>query len=531
MGRLRVAIVGSGFAGAILARILRCQGHEPLLLDRGTHPRFALGESSTPLAAICLERLAARYGLEDLGHLAAYGRWLANMPEVRRGLKRGFTFYRHRPGQPFSNDARNSNRLLVAASPHDSVADSHWLREDVDHFLVQRAAAEGIEVLDRTILSAVEVGSRTVRLSGQRDGRPITLTADVVVDGSGGEGFLAGALPLAARLEGVRLATQLVFSHFRDVRPFSAVAVRDGAVLPLGPYPDERAAVHHLLDEGWMYVLPFDHGVVSAGIVFEPDAIPADAAALPPDGLWRWFLKRYPTVAAQFDGALTLRPLATLPRLQRRLERAAGSRWALLPHAYAFWSPMFSTGIAWSLVAVERLALAFERAAHGAAGDAMGNALRRYGSLLEAEADHLLWLVDGAYRIRRAFDVFVPCTYLYFAAASYAEAAQRLLPAASGGGAWAWEGFLGATDPVVRRMVSRARAMLDQPPADYEAVMRDLIAPRNVAGLADSARNRMYPLDLDNLVRHGGLLGLSEDAIRAALPRLRGGAVDASAAR
>lgn len=528
MGRLRVAIVGSGFAGAILARILRRQGHEPFLLDRATHPRFALGESSTPLAAICLERLAARYGLEDLGHLAAYGRWLAHLPEVRRGLKRGFTFYRHHPGRPFSNDARNANRLLVAASPHDAVADSHWLREDVDQFLVQRAVAEGIEVLDRTILSAVEFGSRGVRLAGRREGRVVSFAADMVVDGSGAGGFLAGALPLAARLDGVGLDTRLVFSHFRHVLPFGEIAAGAGAVLVPGPYPDERAAVHHVLDEGWMYVLPFDHGVVSAGFVFEPAALPATAAALPPEGLWRWFLDRYPTLAAQFAGAEAVRPIATLPRLQRRLERAAGPRWALLPHAYAFWSPLFSTGIAWSLVAVERLALALEPSGAPSAG-AMDEALGRYGTLLEVEADHLLALVDGAYRVRRDFDVFVPWTYLYFAAASYAEAAQRLLPEAPGGGAWAWEGFLGATDPVVRRMVAGARALVERPPADWEAVVRELIAPRNVAGLAAAARNRMYPVDLDSLLTHAGLFGLSEEAMRVALPRLRGAGVDAGA--
>src|SRR5439155_878660 len=146
---LRVAVIGSGFAGTILARILRRQGHEPVLIDRGTHPRFALGESSTPLAAICLERLAERYGLEDLRDMAAYGRWMAHMPEVRRGLKRGFTFYRHEPDQPFRNDAHNCHRLLVAASPHDGVADSHWLREDIDRFLVQRAVVEDVEVLDQ----------------------------------------------------------------------------------------------------------------------------------------------------------------------------------------------------------------------------------------------------------------------------------------------------------------------------------------------------------------------------------------------
>ncbi|HZF13760.1 MAG TPA: FAD-dependent oxidoreductase [Thermoanaerobaculia bacterium] len=117
MARRRIAIVGSGFAGSILARVLARQGHEVTLLDRGRHPRFALGESSTPLAALSLERLAARYDLPDLSDLAAYGRWRRRLPELRRGLKRGFTFYAHRPGGPYTNGPNNDHRLLVAAAP------------------------------------------------------------------------------------------------------------------------------------------------------------------------------------------------------------------------------------------------------------------------------------------------------------------------------------------------------------------------------------------------------------------------------
>lgn len=522
MAPLRVAVVGAGFAGTILARILKRQGHEPILLDRGTHPRFALGESSTPLAAICLERLAERYGLEDLTHLAAYGRWLAAMPEVLRGLKRGFTFYRHQPGTPFRNDEKNRHRLLVAASPNDAVADAHWLRADVDYFLLKRALAEGVEFLDRLELSAIEVGPRSVKLSGARDARPVRLTVDLVVDGSGAGGFLAHALGLPDRLDGVRLNTHLVFSHFRHVRPFADAAALEAACLPPGPYPDERAAVHHLLDEGWMYVLPFDHGVVSAGVVYEPAALPAGLTGLGPEALWRWVLDRYPTLAAQFADAVEVRPIAVMPRLQRRVARAAGPRWALLPHAYAFWSPMFSTGIAWSLTAVERLALVLEDTGGVSGLDPVQPRLARYAALLEIEAEHLLRMVDGAYRVRREFDVFAPYTYVYFAAASFAEAAQRLLPHAPGGGPWGWEGFLGACDPVTQRMLARATALLDRPPPDYGAAIRDVIAERNVAGLADEARNRMYPVDLDALVAGAGLLGLREDEIRERLPRLRG---------
>src|SRR5216117_3306042 len=120
--KVRVAVVGSGFAGSLLARVLAVQGHDVVLLERGTHPRFAIGESSTPLANLSLERLAFRYGLEDCYQLATHGRWLAHFPELHRGLKRGFTYYRHHPHQPFENRGLDSERLLVAACPQDSLS-------------------------------------------------------------------------------------------------------------------------------------------------------------------------------------------------------------------------------------------------------------------------------------------------------------------------------------------------------------------------------------------------------------------------
>lgn len=532
MSGLRVVIVGSGFAGSILARILKRQGHEVLLVERSTHPRFALGESSTPLAAICLERMAQRYDLEDLRHLAAYGRWLTHMPDVRRGLKRGFTFYDHRPGQPFRNDAVNRNRLLVAASPNDLVADSHWLREDVDHFLVCKAEAEGVEYLDHTALTELDARPNGFRLSGNRLDKQLSIAGDLVVDASGGSGFLARQLPIRSRLQKIRLRTGLVFGHFEGVRPFAEV-IDAAAQLPDGPYPDERAAVHHMLDEGWMYQLPFDHGVVSAGFVCEAGTAWRGLTSLEPESAWRRLLERYPTLHAQFADARALRPVGVVTRLQRRLEHAAGYRWVLLPHAFCFLSPMFSTGIAWSLLAVERLGLLLEPfAGSDASGSRLQEGLERYGDLLERETDYLQRLIAGAYRARHDFDVFAAYTYLYFAAASYAEASQRLLPAPSHKGAWAWDGFLGSSDPKSCDAVAVATALLRMRgraasarkfASRYFDQVRRLIAPRNLAGLADPERNRLYPVDLEILVASANLLDLSREEIRRELPRLRGG--------
>ncbi|NIR58491.1 MAG: hypothetical protein GWO02_02705, partial [Gammaproteobacteria bacterium] len=381
----------------------------------------------------------------------------------------------------------NTNRLLVAASPHNGVADAHWLRQDVDHFLVRQAVAEGVGYQDRVEVSEVRQRAGAVLLSAVRHGRPFEVSADFVVDASGGGGALAQLLPVPSALPRVRLNTGLVFGHFTGVRPFAEAA--PGAAFPPGPYPDERAAVHHILAEGWMYVLPFDHGVVSAGFVVEAGDTWRSISALGPERAWSHLLDRYPTLAAQFGGARAVQPIGIVPRLQRRLQRSAGPNWALLPHGFCFFSALFSTGIAWSLLGVERLALLLEPTAAGRADRAgLGEGFARYATLLETEADHLEELVGGAYRARHDFDVFCAYSYLYFAAVSYAEARQRLLPPPEAVGSWAWDGFAGSTDPVMRDAVAQAGALLTRFPArrdprfaaEYFETTRRLVAPRNV---------------------------------------------------
>ena len=533
MPGMRVVVVGSGFSGSILARVARAAGHEVTLVERGSHPRFALGESSTPLAAIALERLSARYGLDDLHALAAYGRWSTRLPELRRGLKRGFTFYRHARGRRFENDVSNRNRLLVAASPDDAIADAHWLRADVDHFLVERAAAEGVRYLDRTDLDVLERRGDGFALRGRRPGRTVRLAADLVVDASGPGGFLARRLQLETAVPPGALHTGLVYGHFRGVQPLHRIA--DGtAAFSDGPYPDATAAVHHLLDDGWMYELTFDHGVVSTGFVIEDAETRRSIAERPPADAFRALTRRYPSLAAQYEAATPVRPVAAIARLQRRSSHAAGDRWALLPHVFHFWSPLFSSGIAWSLLGVERLGLLLEDAGSSAAERSrLASGLSRYAALLRAEADHLRSLIEPAYRCRRDFDAFDAYVQAYFAAASYSETRQRLCPAPPDtGGHWAWSGFLGATDPVLRRILAEAARLaeerLSEPLPDqrpFESpidAMHRLIAPRNLAGLADPSRRRLYPIDLEALVAAADLLGLTSEQMQGRLPRLRG---------
>ena len=488
---MRVAVVGSGFAGSLVARVLAVQGHDVVLLERGTHPRFAIGESSTPLANLVLERLASRYGLDDCYDLAAHGRWVARFPELRRGLKRGFTFYRHHAGRSFARDGSRTERLLVAASPSDHIADNHWLRADVDHHFVRAAVAAGVEYRDRTVVTADKLKA---------------LRADFVIDASGPGGFLAQELAIPSALSRMHTHAALLFSHFVDVRLFSDVVPG----LPPGPYPDDWAAVHHIIDEGWMYSLRFDHGVTSAGFLLK------QRVSGTPDEIWRRLLQRYPTIGRLFADAKPLMPLAYKPRIQHRLTRAAGRGWAMLPHAYAFVDPLFSTGIAWSLRAIERLGLLFE------GGGPTEQQLARYDALLSVEADQIDRLVAGAYHAMARFDLFAAHAMIYFAAVSFAEIRQRLQQHN------AWSGFLGVGDPELgglpRASLRRLRHV--RTPADRRSFVQwvsNAIAPRNVCGLANPAAHGLYPVDLDVLVRRHRVLGMSRESLISALPALRGG--------
>jgi FADH2 O2-dependent halogenase len=366
-----------------------------------------------------------------------------------------------------------------------------------------------------------------VHVSGSRNGAPFELRANFLIDASGPGGFLARQLSIPSGLGLTETRSAIVFSHFDGVRLMNDVVPG----MADGPYPDDWAAVHHLIDEGWMYSLRFDDGVTSAGFLLTPRGLAslASSHSTDADALWGALLQRYPTLESAFADAAPLMPIAFRPVIQHRLTRAAGERWALMPHAYAFVDPLLSTGIAWSLRAVERLALAFESAAERRRVPDL-DALARYDAALGAEADQIDIVVAGAYEAMTHFDLFAAHAMLYFATVSFAEASQRLVPDESA----PWNGFLGVGDPVLEslpreslrrlRQITQRRGEAGTPDERrvFAEWIRHAIAPRNIAGLADPARHNLYPVDFDALIQRHDVFGMSRDQILAALPMLRG---------
>src|SRR2546429_411203 len=244
-----IAIVGSGFGGSLMAMIARRLGRSVILLERGRHPRFVIGESSTPLANLLFEELARRYDLPRLLPLAKWGTWQEAYPQIACGLKRGFTFYHHQIGLPFAHDPERRDQLLVAASPRDEIADTHWYRADFDHFLVCEAQGVGVEYLDRAKPGRISVGNESAEIAGEREGRRLSIRARFIIDVSGPGGFLQRGLSLPVASFDNFARTEALYCHFTSVKRWADVAGhRREWAWGEPPYPVDNAAVHHVFD-------------------------------------------------------------------------------------------------------------------------------------------------------------------------------------------------------------------------------------------------------------------------------------------
>jgi FADH2 O2-dependent halogenase len=245
-----LAVAGSGFAGSLVALVARRLGLSVALLERGSHPRFAIGESSSPLANLILESLCERYGLDRIRPLTKWGTWRRAYPEIGCGLKRGFTFYAHTPGFPFAADPRRRDQLLVAASPRDEIADTHWYRPDFDRFLVEEARSAGVSYVDRLRIQRVELLGGGALLDGEREGERVSVRARLVVDATGPRGLLARALEIGEAGFPDLPATAALYTHFSGVRRLEEMGVGlDGPEAP--PFGPDDAAVHHVFPGGW----------------------------------------------------------------------------------------------------------------------------------------------------------------------------------------------------------------------------------------------------------------------------------------
>ena len=494
--RADIAIIGAGFGGSLMAMVARRLGRSVMLIERGTHPRFAIGESTTPLANLLLQQLAEEYDLPQLLPFRRWGEWQREHSEIGCGLKRWCSFFHHTLGQAFSDDEQRSRQLLVAASPRDEVADTHWFRADFDHHLVNEAQRLGVEYFDQTELTNFDEQPDGVTLAGRRDGESMPFHAGCVIDATGPRGWLHRTLGLVNGELPLMPATSGLFAHFKNVGAWPSAV---GA-----PYPVEDAAVHHVFDGGWVWVLKFNNGITSAGVAATRQR--ADELGLAEGEVgWQRLLAKLPSLAKQFTGAELVGGFVFTPELSFCSGQITGARWALLPASAGFVDPLLSSGFPLTLLGIQRLAKLLDD----------GIDLADYERLTLAELGQVSRLVGALYASMGDFEVFTALTQIYFAALSYSETVHRLGKPELAGSFLLHDHpkFGPATRGICESVVRLAKRK------EVLAKVRKTIEPFNVAGLADPAKRNWYPVNIDDLFSAAAKLNSSEREIREMLLR------------
>jgi FADH2 O2-dependent halogenase len=336
-----IVIIGSGIAGSALALVLAKAGLRVLVVEKGQHPHFVIGESWIPSTSYSLEYLAQLF---DVPELRAAFRFIGLKEAGCTGWpKRHFWFGWHDPGEPLTP----ARELCFHALQPPRGPDMHAVRADLDHYLVKQFPKYGAEYQDRTTVTDFESFPDRAELELQDAAGTRKVTAGYVVDCSGHASFLAKKFGLRLEDPGLCTNSRSLFGHFKHVKFLDDVLPTNETI----EYLRDGGTVHHLFHGGWIWGIRFDSGIVSVGITMDREVWPLDESITPEQEMWS-IINRYPTVKAALGGMEPIRPIIRTGRVHGGTDRIQfscrsilGDRYILAPHAAAFIDPLFSTGI------------------------------------------------------------------------------------------------------------------------------------------------------------------------------------------
>ena len=485
-----VVILGSGFGGSLVAAILGQAGLSAAVIDRQKHPRFAIGESSTPAADLILHDLANRYNLPELLPLTRFGRWRKTYPQILCGCKRGFTYFWHGDEDGFQPSIDHRQELFVAANASEEEADTQWYRPDVDHFLASVAQNHSAQLYEETRITAIDHPKKySWLLDLEQHENRLHIKAEFLLDASGPAAILPRYLNLNNQTDQLQTDSSAVYSHWEGLPLYEDSLKSRGAKIRDYPYPTDDSAIHHLFRDGWAFQLRFANGLTSLGSVFVPNHrvdrnLPLDQIITRNRPALAEIL--IPAQQAPFPGKLY-----GTGRMQRLWDLGAGHDWAALPFTIGFIDPLHSTGIAHNLSGIERLSeilLAIpttERTEH----------LGHYSSQVIQELRWIDLLIAGCYLGLADFRLFTAWSMVYFAMATSYEK-HRLAPSKSD------SGFLLAGDSacverigrLYRRLkqVRNTKLLKEQGIIDFQQEVKVAITPYNHVGLFEPEIPNMY---------------------------------------
>ena len=347
-----VVVLGSGLAGSLLATILARHGRSVAMIERGQHPRLAIGESLVPASALLFWILGEKHDLPEVRTLAHLDSISGNVAPSS-GVKRGFSYVYHRPGQTKVVPEESS---LFIGPKQPIFRESQFYRQDIDHYLVRTAQHYGVQYRDNTTVTGVAITAEEAAVTFDDESE---LRARYVIDATGRHSVLANQFGLREDPSRLRHHSRTIFTHMTNVAPFEEVAPGSEGKRVSASW--SKGTLHHVFDGGWFWVIPFNNyhlsksDLVSVGLTVDSRRFPKPEG-IEPEKEFAEFVERLPLVEQHLGPAQASRPFVGTDRIQYSSTTSVGDRFMLLQHAYGFIDPLFSRGIWRSQEAVDVIA-------------------------------------------------------------------------------------------------------------------------------------------------------------------------------
>jgi FADH2 O2-dependent halogenase len=362
----------------------------------------------------------------------------------------------------------------VAASPNDEVADTHWYRPDVDTFFWRRAIAAGALDLTGYEVREIEPASGAMWALECGHPKPLKVFTEWVIDASGRSSILARRTNAPSHVDRLKTRSRSTFAHYRGVAGWRSVAQRNELDQSHDPFDPDDAAQHHLVGDGWVWMLRFNNGITSVGYTCG-----ADQPSRSPQAASRGF----PALADLLRNASLVAPESgprNGGRLQKWFDPVVDTRRIMLPTAALTLDPLHSTGIAHALAGVERLTAIIGCDSRGEQNEL----IEGYRRCFMEETQLLDTLVSTAYRAMDDFDRFTAACMLYFAGAIRCE--ERFQRGDVPTHLW------NADDPEFVEFVNWAATQLRAGGEETLETIRMALAPWNTAGLMNPSCGNRY---------------------------------------
>jgi tetracycline 7-halogenase / FADH2 O2-dependent halogenase len=417
MKKYDVTVIGSGMGGSGCALVLAKLGYNVLLIERGTHPRFALGESGTPALSRKMRFISRTYGIPELDELSTYDNIQNSGNGVLCGPKEMFQYFVHKKGQidpaqygPFPE--------VIVQTPE---VDAQYNRAASDKYLTEVAVKYGVEYSDMTSVEDIVFSDDKVELACKKGDKDFTVVTDFVVDATGFNSIIGkkNNLKITGDALDTPLKSRCIFTHFKDIGAFDDTIRKSAAYPDRSPVPRSRSTQHHCFEGGWIWFIPFDNGVTSVGVNLDIDLYPENDR----DGAEEFWdiIDQYPMVSELLRGRETLMPFIKTKRLQFINKELAGDRWAMLQASAYGLDAWFSTGLAATFMSIHRLADVLHK-------QILPNRrfdrqlLLDYEKSIKTEYFHVAKMVDGMYKTFKHFDIFKNyCFFCFMGTESYLE--------------------------------------------------------------------------------------------------------------